>query len=156
MSTLPDLNNCTVAVVGLGYVGLPLAVEFAKAKLCVRSGEALRRRVIGFDIDHQRLNELQVAYDRTNETSAEDLQAAQLLEFTSNQADLAQADVLVITVPTPVDSAKRPDLTPLENASATVGRALQARAARGAATLPVVIYESTVYPGATEELCVLR
>jgi UDP-N-acetyl-D-galactosamine dehydrogenase len=150
----PPLENCTVAVIGLGYVGLPLAIEFAKPQACARTGAPLRRRVIGFDINSQRLEELRAGYDRTNETSAGELQAAELLEFTSDSADLAQADVLVVTVPTPIDSAKRPDLTPLEKASAVVGRVLKARTARGATSLPLVIYESTVYPGATEELCV--
>ncbi len=150
----PPLETCTVAVIGLGYVGLPLAVEFAKPQACARTGAPLRRRVIGFDINSQRLEELRVGHDRTNETSAAELQAAELLEFTSDSADLAQADVFVVTVPTPIDSAKRPDLTPLEKASAAVGRALQARAAQGATSLPLVIYESTVYPGATEEVCV--
>jgi len=151
---LPPLPTCTVAVIGLGYVGLPLAVEFAKPKACVRTGAPLRRRVIGFDINTTRLDELRAGIDRTNETSPEELQAATLLELSSDPALLAQADVFVVTVPTPIDNAKRPDLTPLEKASATVGAALKARAAAGASTLPVVIYESTVYPGATEEVCV--
>ena len=150
-STFPSLNDCTVAVIGLGYVGLPLAVEFAKPQACRRTSAALQRRVIGFDINNQRLDELRQGIDRTNETSAEELRAAQLLEYTSESAQLAEADVFVVTVPTPIDSAKRPDLTPLEQASATVGRALKQR--RSAST-PVVIYESTVYPGATEEVCV--
>jgi UDP-N-acetyl-D-galactosamine dehydrogenase len=143
-----------VAVIGLGYVGLPLAVEFAKPKACVRTGGPLRRRVIGFDINQQRLSELRAGVDRTQETNSEELKAAILLELASDPAGLAQADVFVVTVPTPVDSSKRPDLTPLEKASATVGQALKARAAMGASTTPVVIYESTVYPGATEEVCV--
>jgi len=151
---LPPLPTCTVAVIGLGYVGLPLAVEFAKPKACVRTGAPLRRRVIGFDINTTRLDELRAGIDRTNETSPEELQAATLLELSSDPALLAQADVFVVTVPTPIDNAKRPDLTPLEKASATVGAALKARAAASASTLPVVIYESTVYPGATEEVCV--
>ena len=150
-TALPPLNNCTVAVIGLGYVGLPLAVEFAKPQACCRTGAALQRRVIGFDINSQRLEELRQGIDSTNETSAEELQAAQLLEFTSDPAQLTEADVFVVTVPTPIDSAKRPDLTPLEKASATVGRALKQRCS---ASTPVVIYESTVYPGATEEVCV--
>ena len=150
-TTLPALNNCTVAVIGLGYVGLPLAVEFAKSQSCRRTGSALHRRVIGFDINGLRLEELRQGIDRTNETSAEELQAAQLLEFTSDPAQLAAADVFVVTVPTPIDSVKRPDLTPLEKASATVGRALKQRCS---AIMPVIIYESTVYPGATEEVCV--
>ncbi|MDP5119947.1 MAG: nucleotide sugar dehydrogenase, partial [Prochlorococcaceae cyanobacterium MAG_34] len=145
------MNDCTVAVIGLGYVGLPLAVELAKPQACLRTGDPLQRRVIGFDINSQRLEELRRGLDRTNETSAEDLQAALLLEFTSDPGHLAEVDVFVVTVPTPIDSAKRPDLTPLEKASATVGRALKQR---HSASTPLVIYESTVYPGATEEVCV--
>jgi UDP-N-acetyl-D-galactosamine dehydrogenase len=151
---LPELSTCTVAVIGLGYVGLPLAVEFAKLQLCRRRGTPLRRTVIGFDINQQRLNELRAGHDRTNETKAEELRAAELLEFTDDPARLALADVFVVTVPTPIDCAKRPDLTPLEKASTTVGLALRARAEIGTASRPVVIYESTVYPGATEEVCV--
>ena len=155
----PDLNTCTVAVISLGYVGLPLAVELAKPQACVRTSSPLRRKVIGFDINQRRLSELAAGVDRTNENSAAELQAAELLAFTSDVAQLAQADVFVVTVPTPIDSAKRPNLTPLEKASATVGSALKARAQRFAAsaesiTTPLVIYESTVYPGATEEVCV--
>jgi UDP-N-acetyl-D-galactosamine dehydrogenase len=150
-ATLPSLNDCTVAVIGLGYVGLPLAVEFAKPQPCRRTGVALQRRVIGFDINCQRLKELRQGIDRTNEISAEELISAKLLKFTSDPAQLAEADVFVVTVPTPIDSAKRPDLTPLEKASTTVGQALKQRRS---ATTPMVIYESTVYPGATEEVCV--
>ncbi len=156
---LPPLNTCTVAVIGLGYVGLPLAAAFATPAACVRTAAPLQRRVIGFDINGQRLEELRQGIDRTHESSPEELQAASLLEFTSDPALLAEADVFVVTVPTPIDSAKRPDLTPLEKASATVGRALRLRAEHQhgnghAPTTPVVIYESTVYPGATEEVCV--
>ena len=150
-TSLPSLNDCTVAVIGLGYVGLPLAVEFAKRQASHRTGVLLHRRVIGFDINIRRLEELRQGIDRTNETSAEVLQAAELLEFTSDSAQLAEADVFVVTVPTPVDAAKRPDLTPLVKASATVGRALKQR---NFASTPLVIYESTVYPSATEEVCV--
>ena len=150
-TTLPPLNKCTVAVIGLGYVGLPLAVEFAKPQACHRTSAQLKRQVIGFDINSQRLDELRQGIDRTNETSVDELQAASLLEFTNDPAELVRADVFVVTVPTPIDSAKRPDLTPLEKASATVGRALKQRTCT---TIPVVIYESTVYPGATEEVCV--
>lgn len=119
-----------------------------------RTGAPLQRHVIGFDINRRRLDELRGEHDRTNETSAEELQEAELLEFTADPEALAAADVFVVTVPTPTDRAKRPDLTPLEKASATVGRALKARAAQGATSLPVVIYESRVYPSATQEVCV--
>jgi UDP-N-acetyl-D-galactosamine dehydrogenase len=140
-----------VAVIGLGYVGLPLAVVFAKERPCLRTGAPLRRLVIGFDIYQQRLQELRQGLDRTQETSAQELQAATLLEFSAEAAHLAAADVFVVTVPTPIEGSKRPDLTPLQKASATVGQALRQPAEAGAITLPVVIYESTVYPGATEE-----
>ncbi|MFN7819292.1 MAG: nucleotide sugar dehydrogenase [Cyanobacteriota bacterium] len=148
---LPPPASCSVAVIGLGYVGLPLAVTFATPAACIRSGQPLHRRVIGFDVHLQRLQELAQGHDRTNETSREALQAATLLELTTRRECLAEADVFVVTVPTPIDSGKRPDLSPLEAASRTVGRAL---AARTSPHLPVVIYESTVYPGATEEVCV--
>jgi UDP-N-acetyl-D-galactosamine dehydrogenase len=159
MNNLPELNTCTVAVIGLGYVGLPLALEFGTPGLCVRTRAPLSRRVIGFDINGQRLEELRAGHDRTLETCTQALRAATLLEFSSDLALLSDADVFVVTVPTPIDSAKRPDLTPLEKASATVGRALMARAERqnciGEPPItPLVIYESTVYPGATEEVCV--
>ena len=158
-AALPPLCTCTVAVIGLGYVGLPLAVAFATPGACVRTAAPLKRRVIGFDINSQRLEELRQGIDRTHETSRKELQTATLLEFSADQSLLAEADVFVVTVPTPIDSAKRPDLTPLEKASATVGLALKARAERQrssgqAPTMPVVIYESTVYPGAIEEVCV--
>jgi UDP-N-acetyl-D-galactosamine dehydrogenase len=148
-----------VAVIGLGYVGLPLAATFATPGTCLRTGAPLQRRVIGFDINAQRLDELRQRIDRTLETSSEMLQAAALLEFSSDPSQLAEAEVFVVTVPTPIDSAKRPDLTPLEKASAMVGMALKERAQRQlgqnhAPTTPVVIFESTVYPGATEEVCV--
>ena len=108
----PRLNDCTVAVIGLGYVGLPLALEFAKSQVCRRTGAALKRRVIGFDINSQRLNELCQGIDRTNETTAEELKVAYMLEFTSDSSQLVDADVFVVTVPTPIDRAKRLDLTP--------------------------------------------
>jgi len=155
----PELTTCTVAVIGLGYVGLPLAVEFGKPQACKRTSSPLRRRVIGFDINEQRLKELLDGTDITNEITAQELNEAELLEFSSDPAQLAQADVFLVTVPTPIDSGKRPNLTPLEKASETVGRALKKRVQRQRAvgqmpTTPLVIYESTVYPGVTEEICV--
>jgi UDP-N-acetyl-D-glucosamine/UDP-N-acetyl-D-galactosamine dehydrogenase len=125
----------TIAVIGLGYVGLPLAVEFGK-----------QRRVIGFDISDKRINELRSGHDRTREVEAEDLKVAGFLEFTSDRDVLKNADIFIVTVPTPINSHNRPDLTPLIKASETVGAALKEG--------DIVIYESTVYPGATEEDCV--
>jgi len=130
-----NLNDSTIAVIGLGYVGLPLAVEFGK-----------RRPVIGFDINPQRIAELHAGQDHTLECSPAELAEAKYLRYSANADDLAQAQVYIVTVPTPVDRANRPDMTPLVKASTTVGRTLK----RG----DVVIYESTVYPGATEEVCV--
>jgi UDP-N-acetyl-D-galactosamine dehydrogenase len=130
---IPD--DAVIAVIGLGYVGLPLAVEFGK-----------KRRVIGFDIDAQRIAELREGRDRTRELTEAELSAASHLEVTDRVADLAEARVYIVTVPTPIDVYKRPDLTPLLKASETVGSVL----GQG----DIVIYESTVYPGATEEDCV--
>ena len=110
--------------------------------------------MIGFDVNQQRISELLAGQDRTNETSLDEMKAATGLELTADPAKLAEADVFIVSVPTPIDDAKRPNLTPLERASATVGRALKMRSALGFSHLPLVIYESTVYPGATEEVCV--
>ncbi|MZR13835.1 Vi polysaccharide biosynthesis UDP-N-acetylglucosamine C-6 dehydrogenase TviB [Maritimibacter sp. DP07] len=128
-------KTATIAVIGLGYVGLPLAVEFGK-----------HRHVIGFDINAERIAALRAGRDTTREVEAEELAAAQNLTFTDDSADLAQAKIYIITVPTPIDPHKRPDLTPLIKASEMVGAVLKLR--------DIVIYESTVYPGATEEDCV--
>ena len=130
-----NLLASPLAIVGLGYVGLPLAVEFGK-----------QRPVLGFDINAARVAELQGGHDHTLECSAGELRAAAHLRFSHDPADLKACQVFIVTVPTPVDGANRPDLTPLVKASQTVGGALK----KG----DVVIYESTVYPGATEEVCV--
>jgi UDP-N-acetyl-D-galactosamine dehydrogenase len=153
-SPLPDLFTCTVGLIGLGYVGLPLAIEFARGKPCLRTGTFLRRRVIGFDVNYRRLEDLRAGRDRTCEVTSAELHEAIGLSFTADPAHLAQVDVFVVTVPTPIDTTKRPDLTALEKASVMVGQVLQARHAAGAQAMPVVVYESTVYPGATEEVCV--
>lgn len=133
MTTTQTANP--IAVIGLGYVGLPLAVEFGK-----------KRPVLGFDINAARIAELQTGFDRTRETDAAELAQAAQLSFTDQLDVLAQATIFIITVPTPVDKYNRPDLTPLIKASETIGRVLK----KG----DIVIYESTVYPGCTEEDCV--
>jgi UDP-N-acetyl-D-glucosamine/UDP-N-acetyl-D-galactosamine dehydrogenase len=130
-----NFDNKTLAIIGLGYVGLPLAVEFGK-----------RRPVIGFDIQAARIHELQRGTDHTLECSPAELAEARQLRYSADVDDLRLAQVFIVTVPTPVDGANRPDMTPLVKASETVGTALKAG--------DVVIYESTVYPGATEEICV--
>jgi UDP-N-acetyl-D-galactosamine dehydrogenase len=156
---LPHLYTCTVAVIGLGYVGLPLAVEFANQSACVQTGVSICHRVIGFDIYVQRLEELRNGNDRTREVSAEVLNKLRRLEYTNDASLLAEADVFVVTVPTPIDSANRPNLDPLQKATSTVGRAIRERAhmrnlQNQPQILPVVIIESTVYPGATQEICI--
>ncbi|WP_086055979.1 Vi polysaccharide biosynthesis UDP-N-acetylglucosamine C-6 dehydrogenase TviB [Bordetella genomosp. 9] len=129
------IQDVQLAVVGLGYVGLPLAVEFGK-----------KRPVLGFDINAHRIEELKRGQDHTLEVEAAELAAATHLSYTNDAAALAAANVYIVTVPTPIDAYKQPDLTPLRKASETIGRVLK----RG----DIVIYESTVYPGATEEECV--
>lgn len=129
------IQDVKLAVVGLGYVGLPLAVEFGK-----------KRSVIGFDINTRRIDALKAGHDHTLEVSDEELAEAAQLTYTADRAELGQANVFIVTVPTPIDEYKQPDLTPLVKASETIGAVLK----RG----DIVIYESTVYPGATEEDCV--
>ncbi len=128
-------ENDTIAVIGLGYVGLPLAIEFGK-----------NTQTIGFDIHAARIAELQAGRDRTLEVSAEEMQASTRLSYTSTLENLAKCKVYIVTVPTPINRHKQPDLTPLIRASESIGKVMQ----KGC----VVIYESTVYPGATEEVCV--
>lgn len=133
--SMSPLSRTRIGVIGLGYVGLPLAVEFGK-----------RYPTTGFDINPARIRELRSGRDSTLETTPEELAVARHLSFTADPQRLRQCNFFVVTVPTPVDDFKRPDLRPLERASATVGAALK----RG----DIVVYESTVYPGATEEVCV--
>lgn len=130
-----QLADLRIAIIGLGYVGLPLAVEFGK-----------KGPVIGFDINQNRINELKSGQDHTLEVTPEELQKAEQLSFSANLADLEESNFFIVTVPTPVDQVNRPDLTPLKKASETVGQVLK----KG----DIVVYESTVYPGATEEVCI--
>jgi UDP-N-acetyl-D-glucosamine/UDP-N-acetyl-D-galactosamine dehydrogenase len=130
-----NIGNKKIALIGLGYVGLPLAVEFGKV-----------RPVLGFDINDARIAELRSGKDSTREVNSEDLAAASQLEYSSDRSKLEECGIFIVTVPTPIDTANRPDLTPVIRASETVGKAMKAGA--------IVIYESTVYPGCTEEVCV--
>ena len=130
-----NLRNLRIGVVGLGYVGLPLAVEFGK-----------RFNTVGFDVKAARVEELRRGHDSTLETDAAELAAATKLTCTTKLADLKPCRVFIVTVPTPIDEYKRPDLTPLVKASESLGQVLK----KG----DVVVYESTVYPGCTEEVCV--
>ncbi|WP_151837579.1 Vi polysaccharide biosynthesis UDP-N-acetylglucosamine C-6 dehydrogenase TviB [Acinetobacter ursingii] len=130
-----QLEQLSIAIIGLGYVGLPLAVEFGKQK-----------PTIGFDINQQRIAELLAGHDHTLETSAEELKQAVNLRYTYDFTTLKQSNFFIVTVPTPIDDFKQPDLTPLIKSSETIGQVLK----KG----DIVVYESTVYPGATEEVCI--
>ena len=129
------MNNKKIALIGLGYVGLPLAVEFGKKFV-----------VVGFDINQPRINDLKNGVDSTLETTSQELKEAIHLSYTTNLNDVKDCEIFIVTVPTPIDKHKRPDLTPLEKSSEAIGSILK----KG----DIVIYESTVYPGATEEVCV--
>jgi len=129
-----DINNIRIGVIGLGYVGLPLAVEFGR-----------KYPTVGFDVKESRVAELEGGTDSTLETSSEELASADQLSFTTNAEDLADCNFYVVTVPTPISEGNRPVLTPLRRASETISKLLRAG--------DVVVYESTVYPGATEEFC---
>ncbi|HTO78632.1 MAG TPA: Vi polysaccharide biosynthesis UDP-N-acetylglucosamine C-6 dehydrogenase TviB [Methylocystis sp.] len=133
-TSVTKLSDIKLAIIGLGYVGLPLATEFAK-----------RRDVVGFDINAERVEALKQGEDTTLEVSKEELKEAKGLAYTTNPGDLAKCNVFIVTVPTPIDEHKQPDLTPLIRASETLGKILK----KG----DIVIFESTVYPGATEEDC---
>jgi len=130
-----QLSDLKIAIIGLGYVGLPLAVEFGK-----------QLPVVGFDIQQKRIQELQSGQDHTLEVSPEELKQATQLTYSTNLDDLRSCNFFIVTVPTPIDEFKQPDLTPLIKASTSIGKVLK----KG----DVVVYESTVYPGATEEACI--
>lgn len=130
-----QLENLKIAVIGLGYVGLPLAVEFGK-----------KVAVVGFDIHQKRIEELKTGQDHTLEVSPEELSLASYLTYSSNLEDIKDCNFYIVTVPTPVDHVNRPDLTPLKKASQTIGKVIS----KG----DIVVFESTVYPGATEEVCI--
>jgi UDP-N-acetyl-D-galactosamine dehydrogenase len=132
---MQPLENTKIAIVGLGYVGLPLAVEFGK-----------RYETTGFDINAARVDELKAGIDNTLEVDAEELSAATRLRFSAQLDDIRGCNVYIVTVPTPIDAAKRPDLTPLIKASEALGKVI--------ASGDIVVYESTVYPGCTEEVCI--
>ena len=129
------IENSNIAIVGLGYVGLPLAVEFGRS-----------RKVVGFDINQSRVSELMKGHDSTLEVESDNLTQAVNLKFSSNLEDIKAADIYIVTVPTPIDESNAPDLTPLQKSSEALGKVIS----KG----DIVIFESTVYPGATEEVCV--
>ena len=132
---ISDLSSLNLAIIGLGYVGLPLAVAFSK-----------KRTVIGLDISSSRIEELKTGYDKTLEISEDELNEAKNLTFTNKSEEISEANIYIVTVPTPINIDNSPDLRPLIEATKTLGHILK----KG----NIVIYESTVYPGVTEEECV--
>ncbi|WNO61704.1 Vi polysaccharide biosynthesis UDP-N-acetylglucosamine C-6 dehydrogenase TviB [Rheinheimera sp. MMS21-TC3] len=134
-SSISSLTKARIAIIGLGYVGLPLAVEFGK-----------KYPTLGFDINKSRVEQLQAGHDSTLEVSDQELQQTEQLSYSHNAADLANCNIYIVTVPTPIDEHKQPDLTPLVKASEMLGKVVT----KG----DIIIYESTVYPGATEEVCI--
>lgn len=129
-----SLNDVKIGIIGLGYVGLPLAVEFGK-----------KYQTVGFDIHEKRVTELKAGHDFTLEVSTEELADSQHISYSYNVDDLKSCNIYIVTVPTPIDEHKQPDLTPLVKASAMLANVVSKN--------DIVIYESTVYPGATEEVC---
>ena len=140
MHSISQPENIKIAIIGLGYVGLPLAVEFGK-----------KYSVLGFDINQTRIDELTSGFDRTQEMTVEELKSLKYLSFSTDKTALKNCNIFIVTVPTPIDKYKKPDLTPLLSASRTVGKFLKKNDTE---RRPLVIYESTVYPGCTEEDCV--
>ncbi len=132
---MSENKNIHIAIIGLGYVGLPLAVEFGK-----------KFKVLGFDINESRIKELNEGYDRTMESNVDEIRSAKNLKFSSDKEGLKECNIFIVTVPTPIDQFKAPDLKPLIKASEMIGSVLKKK--------DIVIYESTVYPGCTEEVCV--
>ena len=130
-----NLDKVKIAVIGQGYVGLPLAIEFGK-----------KYPTLGFDINETRIDELKKGFDHTNEATPEQLRSANQLTYSANVNDIKESNIYIVTVPTPIDEFKTPDLNPLRVASKMLGKILK----KG----DTVIYESTVYPGCTEEVCV--
>ena len=151
---LPDFNKCKIAIIGLGYVGLPLAIEFAKNKKCQITNRENNNKVMGFDIDKNRIKDLKNGIDLTNELKNEDLRVLKKIELTNDPKKLKNNDVFIISVPTPIDKFNNPNTKSLRDASHLIGKIIKEFKNDLKIKTPIIIYESTVYPGATEELCI--
>ncbi len=150
-------SNCSIAVIGLGYVGLPLVIAFGKTKSCVLTKKPLNRKIIGFDINQSRIKELNRFKDKTNEINHDDIEECKNdITFTCDKKLIKNANIFIITVPTPINSSKNPDLSFVESATEIVGETLNTKFNDKNYCLnkPIIIYESTVYPGVTEEVCI--
>ena len=153
--SLPINEKCSVCIIGLGYVGLPLAIQIAKTTKKFNGKQNLSRKVIGFDINKKRIKELEEGIDSTLEIEKKEIKSVlekKFLKLTNNLEEIFEYEVFIITVPTPIDNKKKPNLSLIENASKMVGKCLKGRKSNN--KIPIVIFESTVYPGATEEVCI--
>ena len=151
-SELPNLNICNVVVIGMGYVGLPLALEIAKNNYCLLTSKEIKREVIGFDINNSRIEELKKGIDLNNIFTKDVFDNLKNISFTNNKALIRNIDVYIVAVPTPINDKNEPDLTCLKLACQIVGDSLKGRS--NERCNPVIIFESTVYPGVTEEICI--
>ena len=149
---LPKLENCTVGIIGLGYVGLPLAIEIAKKKTCLVTKNKLERYVFGYDTNKERIDELSKGIDRNKIFSKEQIKKVQQLNFISDKNSLKNIDVFIITVPTPLTHKNEPNLIYIKESSKLVGELIKDSEKK--LINPIIIYESTVYPGLTEEICI--
>ena len=153
--SFPIKEKCKITIIGLGYVGLPIVSRNIKNKKLLKNRKKLDRQVIGFDIDQSRINELNEGFDRTNEISNEVFKECNKLIFTTSELEIFDSDVFIITVPTPIDHANNPDLAAIRSASKLVGSLLRKKNERNKdKNLSLIIYESTVYPGLIEEICI--
>ena len=153
----PDIYNTNIAIIGIGYVGLPLSIEFAKRKNCIKTKKTIKRSIFAFDINQSRINQLKNGIDNTNEFSSRELIEANNIHYTSNIDDIISADIFIITVPTPIDKFNKPDLSLIKRASRDVAFIIKKKFndfEKKIINYPIIIYESTVYPGATEEVCI--
>lgn len=150
------LDGCEIAIIGLGYVGLPLAVELGKNNICQKTKLPLKRSIIGFDINSSRINELLSFHDRTGEISKDKIKEAKNLIFTSEKSRLINSKVFIITVPTPINNDNNPDLSFIKQATIDVSEIIKKNFefTKNNPYKPLIIYESTVYPGVTEEVCI--
>ena len=148
---LPNIRSCKITIVGMGYVGFPLAMHFSRNQKCLVTNQKLDRKIFGYDISKKRIDELKIGIDSTGEINKEEILDNKFLNFSTEEHEIYDSDVFIITVPTPIDDSYNPDFKNLILASNLVGRCFRLREKKN---IPLVIYESTVYPGATEEKCI--
>ena len=153
---LPPLEGCNIAIIGLGYVGLPLAIEFAKNKISFSSKKILNYKITGFDVNKERIDNLNRSFDENKEINLKEFNLYKDLKFTYKEEDLHNNDIFIIAVPTPIDKNNKPDLTYIKKATEIVAKALLSNKSKSKNNnfSQIIIYESTVYPGTTEEECI--